>query len=121
MVRGDSVGDREGHLALGVSIYPAGLFYRAVDPERDESGAGPATAWPREKTRNGRPAPGRLICLELDRILHRRAGRFSAVFLDGNDVSRERRLPLEAGAVCSAGFALAYFRAMEGARVGSDT
>ena len=70
--------------------------------------------------RDGRAASGRFVRLELDRLLHCRARRFSSVFLDRNDVSGQRRVPLEAGPFCSAGAALAHLRAMEGARLGSD-
>ena len=53
-------------------------------------------------------------------FLHRRAGRFSSIFLDRDDVSGQHCLPLETRHFCSAGFALAHLRAMEGARLGSD-
>ncbi len=59
--------------------------------------------------------------VELDSaILHRVAGRITSVFLDRHNIYRQHRLSLEAGDFRSAGIALAHFRAMEGARLGSD-
>ena len=51
--------------------------------------------------RNGRATSGRFVRLELDRVLHCRARRFSSVFLDRDDVSGQRRVSLEAGRFCS--------------------
>ena len=50
-----------------------------------------------KQPRNGGAASGRFVRLELDRLLHCRARRFSSVFLDRDDVSGQRRVSLEAG------------------------
>ncbi len=75
MARGNSVGNRGPHFAVGVSIHPTGSFHRPVHLARDQSGAGLAAARAGKAPRNGRAASGRFVRLELDRLLHRRARR----------------------------------------------
>ena len=59
------------------------------------------------------------VRVELDRLLHRGYGRIPPIFLHGDDIPRKHCLPMEARLFRSPRHPVAYFCAMESARLGS--
>ena len=70
MARGDAVGYRGSHVAVGVSVHATHSFHRALHLDWNEYRTGFATDGSGKESRDRGAASRQFVRLELDRLLH---------------------------------------------------